>query len=136
MAKQYLDKLSTLIAKTTSETFQAVSLECKHFFGGAAVYENGKICISLTHVGFAIKFPQTSGNQLMPAIQPADLRGASCQRPSPCPCRPSRRQNRLSQPRSPHVAPKSGASWSDGGLPRTSLSSAAPAASPPSWERE
>ena len=65
MAKQYLDKLSTLIAKTTSETFEAVSLECKHFFGGAAVYANGKICISLTHVGFAIKLPEESRNGLL-----------------------------------------------------------------------
>src|SRR5216684_3778027 len=106
MAKQYLDKLSTLIAKTTSETFQAVSLECKHFFWWGR--ENW---LGAFH------------NQLKPAVQPATLRAASYRHPSPCPCRPSRRQNRRPQPRSPHVVPKSGASWSDRRLPQTSPSS-------------
>jgi len=65
MAKEYLDKLTALIDKATSGTFKNISLECKHFFSGAALYANGKICISLTSVGFAIKLPEESRNALL-----------------------------------------------------------------------
>jgi TfoX/Sxy family transcriptional regulator of competence genes len=41
------------------------NLECKHFFGGAAVYARGRICMSLTPVGFAIKLPEESRNILI-----------------------------------------------------------------------
>ena len=34
-------------------------LVCKHFFSGAALYANGKICASLTPVGLAFKLPQS-----------------------------------------------------------------------------
>ena len=65
MAKEYLDRLTALIDKATSGTFKNISLECKHFFSGAALYANGKICISLTPVGFAIKLPEESRNALL-----------------------------------------------------------------------
>lgn len=65
MAKEYLDKLTALIDKATSGTFKNINLECKHFFSGAALYANGKICISLTPVGFAIKLPEESRNALL-----------------------------------------------------------------------
>ena len=42
-----------------------VELVIKHFFSGAAIYVNGKICITLTPVGFAIKLPETVRNDLM-----------------------------------------------------------------------
>ena len=65
MAKEHLDKLTVLIDKATSGAFKNISLECKHFFSGAALYANGKICISLTPVGFAIKLPEESRNALL-----------------------------------------------------------------------
>ena len=65
MAKEYLDKLTALIDKATSGTFKNISLECKHFFSGAALYANGKICISLTPAGFATKLPEESRNALL-----------------------------------------------------------------------
>ena len=40
-------------------------LECKHFFSGAAVYAQGRICMSLTPVGLAIKLPEESRNTLI-----------------------------------------------------------------------
>jgi len=40
-------------------------LECKHFFSGAAVYADGRICMSWTPVGFAIKLPETLRNTLV-----------------------------------------------------------------------
>jgi len=65
MAKEYLEKLAIIIDKTTSGTFKNINLECKHFFSGAALYANGKICISLTPVGLAIKLPEASRNALL-----------------------------------------------------------------------
>jgi TfoX/Sxy family transcriptional regulator of competence genes len=65
MAKEYLDKLSALIDKTTSGRFKNIRLECKHFFSGAAMYADDRICISLTPVGFAIKLPEETRNVLL-----------------------------------------------------------------------
>ena len=41
------------------------SLEIKHFFSGAAVYAAGRICISLTPAGFALKLPEALRDKLM-----------------------------------------------------------------------
>lgn len=60
MAKEYFDRLNVLLQRATSDKFDDVNLQCKHFFSGAAVYANGKICISLTPVGFAVKLPEES----------------------------------------------------------------------------
>ena len=65
MAKEYLQQLTALIRQSTSGRFKDVKLECKHFFSGAAVYANERICISLTPVGFAVKLPEESQNILM-----------------------------------------------------------------------
>ena len=65
MAKEYLEQLTALIRQATSRRFRNVRLECKHFFSGAAVYANGRICMSLTPIGFAIKLPEESRNVLM-----------------------------------------------------------------------
>jgi TfoX/Sxy family transcriptional regulator of competence genes len=65
MATQYLDQLSELMEQVTSGRLKGVHLECKHFFSGAAVYFNGRICMSLTPVGFAIKLPEESRNALL-----------------------------------------------------------------------
>ena len=60
MAKEYLENLSELLNRATAATFKNVDLVCKHFFSGAAVYANGRICIKLTPVGFAVKLPEES----------------------------------------------------------------------------
>ena len=58
MAKEYLEKLSAIMNRVTARRFMNVKFECKHFFSGAAVYVDGRICISLTPAGFAIKLPE------------------------------------------------------------------------------
>ena len=58
MTKEYLDKLSDLINKIYPTKPRNVELIIKHFFSGAAVYANGKICITLTPAGVAIKLPE------------------------------------------------------------------------------
>jgi len=65
MAKEYLEQLAALTRETTSGRFKDVTLECKHFFSGAAVYANGRICMSLTTVGFALKLPEEARNTLV-----------------------------------------------------------------------
>ena len=65
MAKRYLEKLSELMNRVTAGKFKNADLECKHFFSGAAVYANGRICITLTPVGFAVKLPEESRTALM-----------------------------------------------------------------------
>ena len=57
MAKKYVQQLTALIRQLTSGRLKDVNLECKHFFSGAAVYADGRICISFTPVGLAIKLP-------------------------------------------------------------------------------
>ncbi len=65
MATEYLEQLTNLLKKTTPAKNKGVKPECKHFFSGAAVYANGRICISLTPAGFAIKLPEESRNALL-----------------------------------------------------------------------
>jgi TfoX/Sxy family transcriptional regulator of competence genes len=64
VAEEYLERLSALIEKAASGKIKD-DLECKHFFSGAAVYAKGRICMSLTPVGFAIKLPEESRNTLI-----------------------------------------------------------------------
>ena len=65
MAQEYLERLNALIGRLPSASLKGVKLECKHFFSGAAVYAEGRICMSWTPVGFAIKLPETSRSALV-----------------------------------------------------------------------
>ena len=65
MTKEYVEGLSELIKCTTKKRFKKVKLEVKHFFSGAAIYANKKICITLTPVGLAIKLPEEVRNTLI-----------------------------------------------------------------------
>src|SRR5882672_11299435 len=65
MTKEYLERLTALMKRAISGNSKKVSIEYKHFFSGAAVYVNGKICMSLTPVGFAIKLPEKSRSALI-----------------------------------------------------------------------
>ena len=41
------------------------NLECRHFFGGAALYIDGAICASLTPVGLALKLPPSTREAML-----------------------------------------------------------------------
>ncbi len=58
MAKKYLDRMIELISPLITGKFSGISFEYKHFFSGAALYANGKICMTLTPVGLALKLPE------------------------------------------------------------------------------
>ncbi len=58
MAREYLEKLQSLLQPLSRALPAGVALECKHFFSGAAAYADGRICITLTTVGLALKLPE------------------------------------------------------------------------------
>ena len=64
MAKEYLDKLTAFVEKAAAKCPQNTSLECKHFFSGAALYVDKRICTTLTPGGLAIKLPQQTRDRL------------------------------------------------------------------------
>jgi len=45
--------------------FPDVTLQCKHFFSGAALYANDKIMASFSPAGFAIKLPAVERKNLI-----------------------------------------------------------------------
>lgn len=74
MAKPYLNRLSVIITSLNIATDEGVWLECKHFFSGAALYANGKICASLTPAGVGLKLPMESRIRLIEEGDGKELR--------------------------------------------------------------
>ena len=60
MAKEYLERLEALLRPVARTLPPEVEFAIKHFFSGAAAYANGRICITLTTVGLALKLPEDS----------------------------------------------------------------------------
>ena len=58
MVTRDLAALQALLDRLPPQPIPGVELECKHFFSGAAGYANGRIFISLTPVGLALKLPE------------------------------------------------------------------------------
>lgn len=64
MAQEYLETLRAMLAPVAAALPRGVELEVKHFFGGAAAYADGRICISLTPVGLAMKLSEADRRRL------------------------------------------------------------------------
>lgn len=60
MAQPYLNQLQELM----STIGVSHDLDCKHFFSGAALYVERKICASLTPKGLAFKLPRSRCDDL------------------------------------------------------------------------
>lgn len=67
MAETYLQALRSILERAGPGPDPGVAIECKHFFGGAAAYVGGRIFMSLTPTGLALKLPQEARTQLMEA---------------------------------------------------------------------
>ena len=65
MAKLYFEKLTKLIADLVIEDAVQCELEVKHFFSGAALYANGKICTSWSPGGLAFKLTKLEADNLI-----------------------------------------------------------------------
>lgn len=71
MAQPYFNTLEELVARELSGI---PGLFCKHFFGGAALYLNAKICASLTPAGFAFKLGEERCSVLIASGKALPLR--------------------------------------------------------------
>ena len=74
MAEPYFEMLSVKIASLRLQDSVDATLECKHFFSGAALYANGKVCASLTPAGFGLKLPAEIRNRLIEEGDGGELR--------------------------------------------------------------
>lgn len=64
MAEPYLSELKTLVAQACKARISD-SITCKHFFSGAAAFLDGKIFMSLSPVGLALKLSDEDCNSLI-----------------------------------------------------------------------
>lgn len=51
-----------------------MTLEARHFFSGAALFANGKICASLSPAGFAVKLPAKVKQSLLDECKGKEFR--------------------------------------------------------------
>ncbi|MCJ7715954.1 MAG: TfoX/Sxy family protein [Anaerolineales bacterium] len=74
MAEPYLERLRKTITNLDISFSDGLALEFKHFFSGAALYANGKICATLTPTGFGLKLPNEIRDQLIAVGDGMELR--------------------------------------------------------------
>jgi len=65
MVAAHLTTLQSLLEQAVSRHEPGIDFECKHFFSGAAAYANGRIFMTLTSVGLALKLPPASQDVLI-----------------------------------------------------------------------
>ena len=65
MAEAQLRTLRSLLERLAANLDRKDTIECKHFFSGAAAYVNGCIFMTLTTVGLALKLPEDSRELLI-----------------------------------------------------------------------
>ena len=57
--------MSAFVGEAAPDISGGISLECKHFFGGAALYAEERICLSLSPAGLGIKLPKETRDRLL-----------------------------------------------------------------------
>ena len=65
MAAAYLEPLVRLLENLQLEQVVDCNIECRHFFSGAAVYADGRICASWSPVGLAFKLSSIEAAELI-----------------------------------------------------------------------
>ena len=65
MVESYRQTLHALLTRLASTQAPGTAIACKHFFGGAAGYADGRIFISLTPAGLALKLPEEARLRLI-----------------------------------------------------------------------
>jgi len=58
MAKEYFEKLTSLVKQLNLNNSISANIEIKHFFSGAAFYINNTICASWSPAGLAFKLSE------------------------------------------------------------------------------
>lgn len=74
MAQPFLDELTEQLGEWKVARPRGVTLQCRHFFSGAALYANGSIVASLTPAGLALKLPEAIRDELFRNRKAAQLR--------------------------------------------------------------
>ena len=74
MAEPYLAQLNEILDEIGGPPNPGVILEARHFFSGAALYANQKICASLSPAGLALKLPEDQRNRLCEEEQATEFR--------------------------------------------------------------
>ena len=65
MVKKYVERLHELLGNLKLIKSKIVKFEIKDFFSGAVAYANGKIFMTLTPIGLAIKLPEEIMEKLL-----------------------------------------------------------------------
>ena len=65
MAEPYLRDLKSIVERAAVPCEEVAHITCKHFFSGAAAYIDGRIFMTLTPVGLALKLPEDGRNRLL-----------------------------------------------------------------------
>lgn len=65
MVEVYLRDLKSLLDPVTPRLEVVVAVDCKHFFSGAAAYADGRIFMTLTPAGLALKLPEEARDALI-----------------------------------------------------------------------
>ena len=55
MVDSYLHELRSILDAAVTDPRRSATIECRHFFSGAAAYIDGRIFMSLTPAGLALK---------------------------------------------------------------------------------
>ena len=74
MAEPFLERLLLMIEGLEQLHIPGVTIEYKHFFSGAALYANGKICASLSPADFALKLSEYQRQGLISAGKGEEFR--------------------------------------------------------------
>ena len=64
MATKYLNQLVELTSSLFPKKLTGIKIETKHFFSGTSLYANGKIFMTLTPKGLAMKLPEDTRKRL------------------------------------------------------------------------
>jgi TfoX/Sxy family transcriptional regulator of competence genes len=64
MAEPYLSELQSIVEQVALNHALKIRIQCKHFFGGAAAYVDGRIFMTFTPAGLALKLPEAARNEL------------------------------------------------------------------------
>ena len=64
MAEPYLRDLTSIVEVACAQDGLVAEILCKHFFSGAAAYVDGRIFMTLTTVGLALKLPESDRDSL------------------------------------------------------------------------
>jgi len=65
MVEAHLQTLKSFLDGAEPQLDPTIEFECKHFFSGAAAYADGRIFMTLTPVGLALKLPEDARNKLL-----------------------------------------------------------------------